>query len=522
MSEVRVECGKLSGAFQSGCNMLGYHSDTFGGINETTPPGKDDRYVEAISGIIQRYSAPLVASRHHSLATRSPTSLLHPNIVPDDCFHATHTCIQRFCDFLRTCEPRRPLTHRCVSRLMHFSLASYLPLLVGEAITPFTGAWLGVPKQPNRDHHLGHTLTVFKLGAFFLSEELPGQQVLAGLKTSEVFEAFKSDCEKQDKRVDAPEGFPLVDLLEDCPKLAWLLAALCHDAAYPIQIGRFLAEPLNLGEWFDARGPTAPGRGVVKENFEWAMKGLRNRGWNEIANHFGVILDKLNEHRLAHNAGNGEEIDLVTDHGFEMAVLLLVYAAFDEIVIKLPREDLFSLFLAIEAIALHSYLGKQIVLANHPKGAGKLKELIRNWPFASLLTFVDLISEANRVHWSLIDHCPRSEGHNQVRLDRAHIPNYEFRKSPEAQDWEKKWLLGVIVGIQAVAIECLDGKLNVTFEASFDKDKTYGPVTSSGGPDYSPHKAVFGNENEATSQKRAFLTQVAEELLNLELRHYGF
>ena len=271
---LQVSCDSLGVDFENGCRSLGFKiavdPHQFAYVEQPVPR---DRYVECAERCVRNEVILKNGQGDHAVAAGYTWSMLLPEMIEN--MNLPDKVGSVFFGIWNSLRREHQGTSECVRRLMAFVRASDRALIVGESVAPFTEFAHGIPKQPNRDHHLGHVLTVFVIGAFFL-KSASGREILSKIRSSLIWASFQQDFPRWDcrasvgkKEADSEEAKD--NGIEDIVYLAWLIASLCHDAAYPLEIGGWIAHPLRLGSWYSVLNGES-GKGMLSRLFDRLRK----------------------------------------------------------------------------------------------------------------------------------------------------------------------------------------------------------------------------------------------------------
>lgn len=538
--------------FKDGLEQLGIR---FGAPPEGKP-FPDDKLIKTVRNLINKNYKSDMVQHSSDMNPRGKGIPLHPPMILIgtvlSCFHAIQHLAYQYGEAYSE-KNRKANDAPWLTRLLFLTLGSYMSVLVGDAAAPFTRRVLGKPGQPNRDHHFGHIFTVFCVGTFLLN--VNGNRALSKMgnkiRRSDLYKQYKLDIKK-----------PLSDKeMSESVKLAWLIAAICHDTAYPFEMSRWMRNESGFAEWHtEGLADLLTGISRIDQQFECGLKNLGINGHNNVKDYFSKMQVEL-KNRESNNKA-------YLNHGPEMAALVLGYISQDKVLNKIDNWIKFSIFLAIDAIARHSTLA-DCKFAGLKKEHDKLRDNIKinrenkviveslqktfyksykggkktltadvrssndKFPLALFLTGVDLLSDANRVHWDVLDYNKQdSKQDNFYRRDvkkeiekkkLANIPNYVFAKN--ATDWEIKLLLGAIVGINGITLksECdaggKNGKLIIKFTNSFsDNRKKYGYISSDDDTLFDLDESIF----ELCNIKKEFLKVLVKKMCELDLVYYDY
>lgn len=155
------------------------------------------------------------------------------------------------------------------------------------------------------------------------------------------------------------------------------------------------------------------------------------------------------------------------------------------------------------------------------------------YPLAFFLTGVDLLSDANRVHWDVLDYNKqhvfyRRQVKKAIEVNElANIPNYVFARN--TTNWEIKLLLGAIVGINGITLETKrstrgkQNRLYITFTNSLKNgtsatQRKYGYIFSDDDALFNLDDSIF----ELCDMKKMFLKVLLKKICGLTLYYYDY
>jgi hypothetical protein len=382
-------------------------------------------------------------------------------------------CAQELLDFACDAKSMPNLGGEWGCDVLHLALAACVNNVLTESGVPCTQIFIDVPKQPNRDHHLGHVLAVLLVGEFILNQADAHSFFVRKLESTELVKALKD--------AGLLNGLELKDIVMD----AWLIAALCHDGAYPIEMGHWVrgamrlsrfpmieqSSDISLKQFDDAVGSLQGNRNVER----FSLKQVKHYFMDEVRKHIKDYLARRDR----------------PDHGVEMATMMLRTLAS-----RAPVEALPMAILAIEAIALHSRIGD----------VTQDDEQIRNWasthPFPLFLSMNDHFGECSRIHWAIVDIKPW-EGERSVCTTRVELSEVDGER-------ERAVAFGGIIGIPEISLKVNKEVLKAEYAPRFER---YGMICGGSNNLYDTKMAID------SPRRIRFLTTSLKQLTDLMLEH---
>lgn len=351
----------------------------------------------------------------------------------------------------------------CGSWSLHsivLGLLGYLVTMVGDAGAPFTGRTLQNPKQPNRDHNFGHVVTASWIGCRLLEEKNSNNKTVMDelndlVTSSPLYAAVVGDNDDL-----KPED------VQSAIRLGWLVASICHDAAYPLQMGRWLANPMNLASLCGKNGDR-----LLTDN----LKDEATRTLHENAPALAVWMHESFAQYLSKSKKPDEDAAISTDHSEEMAAFMLHAIVKDIRLGKMPLHHILAAALAVDGVLWHTFLSGNLD-ATMETLKQRIEWAAEEHPMGLFLACADLLAEANRVHWSLLHVHPdeRKEFPEAAKLFFEHGRFAGLANNHGNENWERIMVLGGIVGIQGVRLTVTGGYVSIEYDCAFDSGMIYG------------------------------------------------